>query len=98
MPLSESSLCELQKKRKTRFPLSRIKKIIQYNEDVGKTAVTVPVVLSRAIELLFEEILEKIIENAKQRGSSKIQTQDFEKVIEEKKYVFLKSKSESEDK
>lgn len=98
MPLSESSLSELQKKRKTRFPLSRIKKIIQYNEDVGKTAVTVPVVLSRAIELLFDEILEKIIENTKQRGSNKIQIQDFEKTIEESKYVFLKNKNETEDK
>lgn len=93
MAHSEKTLSELQKKKKTRFPLSRIKKIIQQNEDVGKAAVTVPVVLSKAIELFFEKMIQDMVTNADKRKSKKIQLQDFKDVIEEKEqiYGFLKT-------
>lgn len=83
---------ELQKKRKTRFPLSRIKKIMHQNEDVGKAAVTVPVVLSKALELFFEQIVGKLAERADKRGSKKIVMQDFKDVVDGNTeiYSFLK--------
>ncbi len=41
-------------KYRTRFPVSRIKKIMQADESVGKIAQTTPAVVSRAIELFLE--------------------------------------------
>ncbi|KAM0679665.1 hypothetical protein GINT2_002073 [Glugoides intestinalis] len=88
MPLSETTLSELQKKKKTRFPLSRIKKIIQQNEDVGKAAITVPVVLSKAIELFFEQIICKLVQSSEKRQSKKIQVQDLKSVVEEYEHLY----------
>ncbi|ELA42258.1 uncharacterized protein VICG_00657 [Vittaforma corneae ATCC 50505] len=87
----DHSLNDLHKKRKTRFPLSRIKKIMQQNEDVGKAAITVPVVLSKALEMFFEQIISKMAESAKRRESAKIQAQDFRSVVKsnEELYSFL---------
>lgn len=82
MSSPKMSLNELQKKRKTRFPLSRIKKIMHQNEEVGKAAVTVPVVLSKALELFFEQIVVKLAANADKRGSKKIQALDFREIVE----------------
>lgn len=86
------SLIELQKKRKTRFPLSRIKKVMQQDEEVGKTAVTVPVVLSRGLELFFEQIILKLTQFADKRGSKRVLECDFKELVEsnEKVYGFLK--------
>lgn len=91
MEAPKLSLNDLQKKRKTRFPLSRIKKIMQQNEEVGKAAVTVPVVLSKALELFFEQIISKMAESARKRASAKIQVQDFKDVVESNQnlYSFL---------
>lgn len=97
--MTKASLTELQKKRKTRFPISRVKKLIQQNEDIGKTSVTVPVVLSKAIELFFGEIIEKMTAKAKDRKSNKIQISDFKSVIEEEqqKYSFLNDLLQKEE-
>jgi len=97
--MAESSLTELQKKRKTRFPISRVKKLVQQNEDIGKTSVTVPVVLSKAIELFFAQFISKMIEKAKTRKSNKIQILDFKGVIEEnlEHYFFLKDMLKEEE-
>uniref|UniRef100_A0A1B6I3Z1 Transcription factor CBF/NF-Y/archaeal histone domain-containing protein n=1 Tax=Homalodisca liturata TaxID=320908 RepID=A0A1B6I3Z1_9HEMI len=96
------TLSTLQKKKKTRFPISRIKKLMQMNEDVGKTTTTVPVILSRAIELFLGEILEKTVGVAEDQGAAKIQLSHFHEVVEKNPslYEFLKGvgreKTESE--
>lgn len=96
--MTESTLTELQKKRKTRFPISRVKKLMQQNEDIGKTSVTVPVVLSKSIELFFTQIIEQMIEKAKIRKSNKIQNQDFKSAVEDDsaRYGFLKDLQKEE--
>lgn len=93
MPLSRETISELQQKKKTKFPLTRIKKIIQQNEDVGKAGITVPVVLSKAIELLFGQLISKMKVKADKRKSKKMQAQDLKDVIEsnQEEYAFFNS-------
>ena len=43
------------------FPLSRIKKLMQKDEDVGKVAVATPILVSRSIELFLESLLKSAI-------------------------------------
>lgn len=81
MALSKETISELQQKKKTKFPLTRIKKIMQQNEDVGKASITVPVVLSKAIELLFAQLIAKMKESADERKSHKIIAEDLQDVI-----------------
>ena len=38
---------------------ARIKKIMQIDEDVGKVAAAVPVIISRALEMFVETLLKK---------------------------------------
>ena len=63
--LSKKTILNLQEKKKTRFPLSRIKKISQEDENIGKTSSTVPVALSKACELFIEEIINSLKEKKK---------------------------------
>lgn len=91
-------MTELQKKKKTRFPISRVKKLIQQNDDIGKTSITVPVVLSKSIELFFGQLIERMVESAKARKSTKIQIQDFKEVVQENQsyYSFLNELQQEE--
>lgn len=93
MALSKETISELQQKKKTKFPLTRIKRIMQQNEDVGKASITVPVVLSKAIELLFAELMAKMKKKADERKSKKIVAQDLKDVISSnpEEYAFLDS-------
>jgi len=94
-----TNLTDLQKKRKTRFPISRIKKLIQLNENIGKTTSTVPVVISRAIELFMEDLIEKMIKEAKNEDSTKLVETHYNTVVEreESMYGFLKDAVKEED-
>lgn len=88
-------MSDLQRKKKTRFPISRIKKLMQLNEDIGKTTATVPVVLSKAIELFLEELLNKMMadaHNTNKGNGNKILPNNFKSVISDNNelYGFLK--------
>ena len=48
---------------------ARIKKIMQSDEEVGKVAAAVPVIISRALELFVENLLSKANNVINQRGS-----------------------------
>uniref|UniRef100_A0A3B4A1Q5 Dr1-associated corepressor n=1 Tax=Periophthalmus magnuspinnatus TaxID=409849 RepID=A0A3B4A1Q5_9GOBI len=48
-----------KKKYNARFPPARIKKIMQTDEEIGKVAAAVPVIISRALELFLESLLTK---------------------------------------
>lgn len=45
------------RKYQARFPPARIKKIMRTDKEVGKVAASVPVVISRALELFAEELI-----------------------------------------
>ena len=48
---------------------ARIKKIMQSDEEVGKVAAAVPVIISRALELFVENMLKKANEITSRRGA-----------------------------
>ena len=48
---------------------ARIKKIMQSDEEVGKVAAAVPVIISRALELFVENMLKKANEVTSRRGA-----------------------------
>ncbi|KAI9125787.1 hypothetical protein K1719_003205 [Acacia pycnantha] len=52
----------MRKKLDTRFPASRIKKIMQADEDVGKIALAVPVLVSKALELFLQDLCDRTYE------------------------------------
>lgn len=91
--MSADALSALQKKKKTRFPISRIKKLMQLNEDIGKTTATVPVILSRAIELFLGDLLTRVSQVAGTQGVSKITLTHLQEVIDtdEARYGFLRA-------
>ncbi|KAF9242850.1 histone-fold-containing protein [Melanogaster broomeanus] len=47
------------KNKQTKFPVARIKKIMQKDEEVGKVAQATPVVISKALELFLALIVEE---------------------------------------
>ncbi|XP_072998308.1 uncharacterized protein [Typha latifolia] len=58
----------MRKKLDTRFPASRIKKIMQADEDVGKIALAVPVLVSKALELFLQDLCDRTYSITLQRG------------------------------
>ncbi|KAK3708222.1 hypothetical protein RRG08_023631 [Elysia crispata] len=76
MPKTPSRISK-KKKYNSRFPPARIKKIMQTDEDVGKVAATVPIIISRALELFIESLITEtskatIAKNAKTLSTSHI--------------------------
>ncbi|RUS73810.1 hypothetical protein EGW08_018427 [Elysia chlorotica] len=76
MPKTPSRMSK-KKKYNSRFPPARIKKIMQTDEDVGKVAATVPIIISRALELFIESLITEtskatIAKNAKTLSTSHI--------------------------
>ncbi|KAK8941812.1 hypothetical protein KSP40_PGU018640 [Platanthera guangdongensis] len=59
----------MRKKLGTRFPASRIKKIMQADEDVGKIALAVPILVSKALELFLQDLCDRTYEVTLQRGA-----------------------------
>ncbi|KAK5157180.1 hypothetical protein LTR04_005500 [Oleoguttula sp. CCFEE 6159] len=57
---------------KTKFPVARIKRIMQADEDVGKVAQVTPVVVSKALELFMIALITRSAAAAKQRASKRV--------------------------
>ncbi|KZF21649.1 histone-fold-containing protein [Xylona heveae TC161] len=57
---------------KTKFPVARIKRIMQADEDVGKVAQVTPVVVSKALELFMISLVVKAASEARGRSSKRI--------------------------
>ncbi|CAO3681235.1 unnamed protein product [Rhizopus microsporus] len=53
----------MKKKYKTKFPVARIKKIMQLDEDVGKVAQATPILIAKRLTVAH---LKKAIENVEQ--------------------------------
>lgn len=58
----------MKKKLETRFPAARIKKIMQADEDVGKIAMAVPVLVSKALEMFLQDLCDKTYGITVQKG------------------------------
>ncbi|XP_061407371.1 dr1-associated corepressor [Lethenteron reissneri] len=80
-----------KKKYNARFPPARIKKIMQTDEEVGKVAAAVPVIISRALELFLESLLTKACQVTQSRNAKTMTTSHLKQCIEaEQQFDFLK--------
>ena len=69
-----------KKKFNARFPPARIKKIMQLDEDVGKVASAVPVMISRALEIFMENLLLQSSQLAGSKGARTLTTSHLKQV------------------
>lgn len=56
----------------SKFPIARIKRIMQADEDVGKVAQATPVVISKALELFMQDIVESAAEQTRKTGGKRV--------------------------
>ncbi|KZS95282.1 histone-fold-containing protein [Sistotremastrum niveocremeum HHB9708] len=61
------------KNKQTKFPVARIKKIMQKDEEVGKVAQATPVVISKALELFLQHVVEASSSVTKSRGAKRVE-------------------------
>ncbi|KAF7318015.1 CBFD-NFYB-HMF domain-containing protein [Mycena chlorophos] len=61
------------KNKQTKFPVARIKKIMQKDEEVGKVAQATPIVISKALELFLGLIIDEASKVTVERGSKKVE-------------------------
>jgi hypothetical protein len=81
------------KKRKynARFPAGRIKRIMQADEEVGKIAHAVPVIISRTLELFVESLLTKSSQITLARNSKTLSPSHLKQcIMSESRFDFLK--------
>ena len=69
-----------KKKFNARFPPARIKKIMQLDEDVGKVASAVPVMISRALEIFMENLLVQSSQLAGSKGARTLTSSHLKQV------------------
>ncbi|XP_070699084.1 dr1-associated corepressor [Pempheris klunzingeri] len=85
-----------QKRRyNVRFPPSRIKKIMQKDAEVGRIAMAVPVIISRALEMFLKCLLTKTCLITQSKLSTVVSVAHMKQCIEsEKLFDFLKDLAE----
>ncbi|TFK38459.1 histone-fold-containing protein, partial [Crucibulum laeve] len=70
------------KNKQTKFPVARIKKIMQKDEEVGKVAQATPVVISKALELFLGLIVDEASKVTKARGSKKVEAYHLKHAVD----------------
>lgn len=66
---------------KTKFPVARIKRIMQADEEVGKVAQVTPVAVSKALELFMISLVSGAAEKAKEKGGKRVTAQHLKAVV-----------------
>ncbi|XP_018336012.1 dr1-associated corepressor [Agrilus planipennis] len=80
-----------KKKYNARFPAGRIKKIMQTDEEVGKVAQAVPVIISRTLELFVESLLTKSMQITQTRNAKTLTPSHMKQcILSENRFDFLK--------
>ncbi|KAG6906786.1 hypothetical protein DXG01_012119 [Tephrocybe rancida] len=70
------------KNKQTKFPVARIKKIMQKDEEVGKVAQATPIVISKALELFLGLIVEEASKVTVDRGAKKVEAYHLKHAVE----------------
>ncbi|KIO00671.1 hypothetical protein M404DRAFT_68079, partial [Pisolithus tinctorius Marx 270] len=89
------------KNKQTKFPVARIKKIMQKDEEVGKVAQATPIVicmyaLAKALELFLSMIVEEACNVTVHRGAKKVEAYHLKHAVETTEmFDFLKEIVES---
>ncbi|KAK2624615.1 hypothetical protein QTJ16_005808 [Diplocarpon rosae] len=66
---------------KTKFPVARIKRIMQADEEVGKVAQVTPVAVSKALELFMIALVGGAADKAREKGGKKVTSQHLKAVV-----------------
>ncbi|KAI9101831.1 histone-fold-containing protein [Phlyctochytrium arcticum] len=81
----------MQKRYKTKFPVARIKKIMRLDEEVGKVAQATPILISKALELFMQSLIDETCEYARGRGAKKLNAAHLKRsIMEVDKFDFLR--------
>ncbi|KAF8567260.1 hypothetical protein P879_08673 [Paragonimus westermani] len=72
-----------KRKFTARFPTTRIKKIMQLDEDIGKVTATVPPVVSRALELFMEQLITRAYALTANKNSRTISPSCIKHIIDQ---------------
>ncbi|XP_014468608.1 PREDICTED: dr1-associated corepressor isoform X2 [Dinoponera quadriceps] len=81
------------KKRKynARFPAGRIKKIMQTDEEIGKVAQAVPIIISRTLELFVHSLLTKAMQITSAKNAKTLSPTHMKQcIMSESRFDFLK--------
>ena len=70
------------KNKQTRFPVARIKKIMQKDDEVGKVAQATPIVISKALELFMADLVQEASNITIQRGAKRLESYHLKHAIE----------------
>lgn len=75
---------------RTKFPVARIKRIMQADEEVGKVAQVTPVAVNKALELFMTALVLGAAERAKEKGGKRITAAHLKSVVEsDEQFDFL---------
>ncbi|KAL2825221.1 histone-fold-containing protein [Aspergillus cavernicola] len=66
---------------KTKFPVARIKRIMQADEDVGKVAQVTPIAVSKALELFMISLVTQAAKEAKDRNSKRVTASHLKQAV-----------------
>ncbi|OCB87603.1 histone-fold-containing protein [Sanghuangporus baumii] len=66
--------------KQTKFPVARIKKIMQKDEEVGKVAQATPVVISKALELFLGMLVDEAAKVTLERNSKRVESYHLDSV------------------
>lgn len=81
----------MRKKYKTRFPMARIKKIMQKDDEVGKIASATPILISKCLEMFLCDLLTKTCDITKSKNARIISVTHLKQCIKgEANFDFLK--------
>ncbi|KAH9840805.1 histone-fold-containing protein [Rhodofomes roseus] len=70
------------KNKTTKFPVARIKRIMQKDEEVGKVAQATPIVISKALELFLAMIIEEASNVTTERGAKRVEAYHLKHAVE----------------
>lgn len=71
-----------KKKHEARFSPSRIKRIMQSDEEVGKIGSSVPFIMSRALEIFLERLLKEASEITRSKNARTLTTAHLKLAID----------------
>jgi ERCC4-related helicase len=72
----------MRKKIKSKFPATRIKRIMRIDEEVGKVAQVTPFLIGKGLELFLAEILQACLKQTQAKGAKKVTSLHLKTAIE----------------
>ncbi|ORY35393.1 histone-fold-containing protein [Naematelia encephala] len=70
-----------KKAKPSRFPVARIKKIMQLDEEVGKLASATPVMISKSLECFMQLLIDETAKETRSRGGKKMSAYHLKQTI-----------------